>query len=110
MNGLFTRKVLTGLLQTAYRRRIDMILPFLRVSMELVSYQKEICSTTTMFTDNVDIIADLCVITKREKWNEEKLAMLAERIKTIKYNKFAIFRVSKILYMSRQLAFVRSYF
>lgn len=82
MDVLFTREGLTGMLEAADVRKIDKIPQFLRVLMDRVSDKMETCHITTMSTYYVDIMADVCRITKPEKWKEEELAMLQNESKT----------------------------
>lgn len=70
---------------------IHMISPVLVAFMYRVSDEPKICPITTMFTDYVDIMRDVYKITKSDKWKEEEVENIAERIKIVKRNGVSIF-------------------
>lgn len=65
MYGLFTRRHLTGMLEDAEIRRIDIMFPLIGALMDRFSDQMEAFSITTMFTNYIDILIDVGGMTKR---------------------------------------------
>lgn len=65
MEGIFTKDRLTGMLEAADMKPIDMISPFAVALMDCVSGPVNTCPNTNMFTDYVEIMSVSCVISKR---------------------------------------------
>lgn len=84
MDVMSNEHSLTGMLEAADMKRIDMIYPLLGALMDRVSSENKTCPMTTIFTGYVDIMRGVCGITKRNIWTEEELQVLSERIKMFK--------------------------
>lgn len=78
---------MAGMLEGFDMKRMDMISTFLGAFMDRVIDESKTCRIMSMFTDLVDIMRDVCGITKRDKWKDEKLSNIAERIKPFKRNR-----------------------
>lgn len=91
MDGIFTKKCITGMPEASNMKIIDMISRLVGALMDYVSDESKTCHIKTMFTKHIDSRRYLCEITKRGKWKEGELANVEERIRTFNRNGVSTF-------------------
>ena len=91
LNGMYTDEGLTGMLEAADIKKLDMISPFIGGIFDRVCGESETCPITTVFTEYVDVMNKVCGHNGRDVWSGSDISQLRRDIKEFKRNGVRVF-------------------
>ena len=91
LNGIFKKDGICGMVEAVTFKKLDMISPFLGAIVDRVCGCEESAPITTVFTQYVDIMMEVCGYGKIDNWTEEAIEYIAGAIECFKANGVRVF-------------------